>query len=157
MPLLLHRGVHTAKHTVEGQVTRDVFMLTWCHCNLHYGRQRPLIVYTWWRHQMETFSALLALCEGRLKKMLSCPYGESHCGNKTILRRSYLQNGISYIGKITLLLNQCPKRELSAHFVLMQADSRLHGPVDAWLSTGSWVASLSRSLDSIQTSLDCGT
>ena len=37
------------------------------------------------------------------KKMLSYQYRKSHCGDKTILRPSYLHNGISYTGKMTSL------------------------------------------------------
>ena len=37
------------------------------------------------------------------KKMSSYQYRKSHCGDKTILRPSYLHNGISYIGKMTSL------------------------------------------------------
>ena len=36
-------------------------------------------------------------------KMTSYWYRKSHCGDKTILRPSYLQNGISYTGKTTSL------------------------------------------------------
>ena len=36
-------------------------------------------------------------------KMSSYQYRESHCGDKTIVRSSYLHNGISYIGKTTFL------------------------------------------------------
>ena len=36
-------------------------------------------------------------------KMLSYQYRKSHCGDKTILRPSYLHNGISYTGKMTSL------------------------------------------------------
>ena len=32
-------------------------------------------------------------------KMMSYQYEKSHCGDKTILRPSYLRNGISYTGK----------------------------------------------------------
>ena len=35
--------------------------------------------------------------------MSSCQYRKSHCGDKTILRPSYLHNGISYTGKTTSL------------------------------------------------------
>ena len=35
--------------------------------------------------------------------MLSYQYRKSHCGDKTILRPSYLHNGISYTGKMTYL------------------------------------------------------
>ena len=37
------------------------------------------------------------------KKMTSYQYRKSHCGDKTILRPSYLHNGISYTGKMTSL------------------------------------------------------
>ena len=36
-------------------------------------------------------------------KMSSCQYGKSHCGDKTVVRSSYLHNGISYTGKMTSL------------------------------------------------------
>ena len=36
-------------------------------------------------------------------KMLSYQYRKSHCGDKTVVRSSYLHNGISYTDKITLL------------------------------------------------------
>ena len=36
-------------------------------------------------------------------KMPSYQYRKSHCGDKTILRPSYLHNGISYTGKTTYL------------------------------------------------------
>ena len=36
-------------------------------------------------------------------KMASYQYRKSHCGDKTILRLSYLHNGISYTGKMTSL------------------------------------------------------
>ena len=38
-----------------------------------------------------------------IKKMPSYQYRKSHCGDKTILRPSYLHNGISYTGKTTSL------------------------------------------------------
>ena len=37
------------------------------------------------------------------KKMSSYQYRKSHCGDKTILRPSYLHNGISYTGKTASL------------------------------------------------------
>ena len=36
-------------------------------------------------------------------KMMSYQYSKSHCGDKTVVRSSYLHNGISYIGKISSL------------------------------------------------------
>ena len=35
------------------------------------------------------------------KKMSSCKYRKSHCGDKTILQPSYLHNGISYTSNMT--------------------------------------------------------
>ena len=36
-------------------------------------------------------------------KMSSYQYGKSHCGDKTVVRSSYLHNGISYAGKMSSL------------------------------------------------------
>ena len=42
-------------------------------------------------------------------KMSFCQYRKSHCGDKTVVRSSYLHNGISYTGKMaSFLLNQPP-------------------------------------------------
>ena len=46
-------------------------------------------------------------------KMLSYQYRKSHCGDKTVVRSSYLHNGISYPGKMSSLYwigpqNKCP-------------------------------------------------
>ena len=45
------------------------------------------------------------LCSGPWfnMKMSSYPYRKSHCGDKTVVRSSYLHNGISYTGKMTSL------------------------------------------------------
>ena len=69
-------------------------------------------------------------------KMSSYQYGKSHCGDKTILRPSYLHNGISYTGKMTSLYwirAQSPisKPEVSATVCLFGGDSS-HTPV-LWL------------------------
>ena len=56
-------------------------------------------------------SALPSLCLGNPSatgpwfniKMTSYQHRKSHCGDKTILRPSYLHNGISYSGKMTSL------------------------------------------------------
>ena len=41
-------------------------------------------------------------------KMPSYQYRKSYCGDKTILRPSYIQNGLSYAGKITTLFESGP-------------------------------------------------
>ena len=58
---------------------------------------------------METLSELPARCEWNHPgprfniKMSSYQYRKSHCGDKTVVRLSYLHNGISYTGKMTSL------------------------------------------------------
>ena len=54
------------------------------------------------------YHELHILCEAQAGtrfniKMISYQYRKSHCGDKTILRPSYLHNGISYTGKTTSL------------------------------------------------------
>ena len=45
-------------------------------------------------------SITISLSAGRFKiKMPSYQYRKSHCGDKTVIRSSYLHNGISYTGK----------------------------------------------------------
>ena len=67
---------------------------------------------SWWRHDLDTHSILLskALCRDwkapgpRFNiKMSSYQYRKSHCGDKTVVRSSYLHNGISYTGKMSSL------------------------------------------------------
>ena len=41
-------------------------------------------------------------------KMSSYQYGKSHCGDKTVIRSSYLHHGISYTGKMTSFYWICP-------------------------------------------------
>ena len=42
--------------------------------------------------------------------MSSYQYRKSHCGDKTVVRSSYLHNGISYTGKMTSLLYPRPTK-----------------------------------------------
>ena len=55
-------------------------------------------------------------------KMSSYQYRKSHCGDKTVVRSSYLHNGISYTGKMTSLYWFSP---LISHFFLFM--DKLHG------------------------------
>ena len=41
-------------------------------------------------------------------KMLSNQYRKSHCGDKTVVRSSYLHNGISYTGKTSFYIESGP-------------------------------------------------
>ena len=45
---------------LQDEYYRDVSMEWACRC----GRNLGTLIYAWWRNQMETFSALLALCAG---------------------------------------------------------------------------------------------
>ena len=56
-------------------------------------------------------------------KMPSYQYRKSHCGDKTILRPSYLHNGISYTGKMTSLYWI---RAQGATWVTIEDDHILH-------------------------------
>ena len=51
---------------------------------------------------------------GGIIKMASYQYRKSHCGDKTILRSSYLHNGISYTGK-TICLYWIRAQGISSH------------------------------------------
>ena len=57
----------------------------------------------------DDYSAIQLRCSGPWFniKMSSYQYREYHCGDKTVVRSSYLHNGISYTGK-TYILNQAP-------------------------------------------------
>ena len=55
-------------------------------------------------------------------KMTSYQYRKSHCGDKTILRPSYLHNGISYTAKMTSLYWISP-------LVLCGGPGSLHGAI----------------------------
>ena len=70
----------------------------------------PANVPTTGTHGTPSISIHLKLCESvrtsrpRFNiKMSSYQYRKSHCGDKTVVRSSYLHNGISYTGKMTSL------------------------------------------------------
>ena len=45
-------------------------------------------------------------------KMSSCPCRKSHCGDKTVVRSSYLHNGISYTGEMASLYCISPQASM---------------------------------------------
>ena len=51
----------TARVIVNKLTWRMLYRSPWHSCHTHAAGDQP---YSWWRHQMETFSALLALCAG---------------------------------------------------------------------------------------------
>ena len=77
-----------------------------------------------WSDGSSVVSVLWYLCEisslGNLKevpagpwfniKMSSYQYRKSHCGDKTVVRSSYLHNGISYTGKMIFLYGTSPQK-----------------------------------------------
>ena len=48
-------------------------------------------------------------------KMSSCQYRKSHCGDKTVVRSSYLHNEISYTGKMASLYWFRPQHIMSTY------------------------------------------
>ena len=64
------------------------------------------------------------------KKMSSYQYRKSHCGNKTVVRSSYLHNGISYAGKITSFYwispPKCKSFIHSPYINVQSSQARLH-------------------------------
>ena len=78
----------------------NVYMSTWVHNMIMH----PVILYN------ITFHDVLANDVAGLPsgpwfniKMSSCRYRKSHCGDKTVVRSSYLHNGIVYTGKMSSL------------------------------------------------------
>ena len=86
-------------------------------------------------------------------KMSSYQYRKSHCGDKTILRPSYLHNGISYTGKMTslywigalVIYNPIlPLKRVSALYDIMMTSTngnifRVTGPLCAEFTGLRWI------------------
>ena len=68
-------------------------------------------------------------------KMTSYQYMKSHCGDKTVVRSSYLHNGISYTGKMTYLYwiraQKASPGETHTEIMIQTVASRTvpHGPL----------------------------
>ena len=64
---------------VWGHIDQDKFtgfhvMISWLECQWSYTAGYELAsTWTWWRHQMEAFSALLALCAGNSSVLVEFP------------------------------------------------------------------------------------
>ena len=94
----------------------------------------PIWPFWWWSQNVPV--KLLGQCHGCgcpgswfNIKMSSYQYRKSHCGDKTVVRSSYLYNGISYAGKISSLywigaLASCIART-SAAMVLTMLDKQV--------------------------------
>ena len=71
---------------------------------LHFGTQQFWSEKWNLTHKILILFMVIFISGGRFNiKMPSYRYRKSHCGDKTILRPSYLHNGISYTGKMTSL------------------------------------------------------
>ena len=79
---------------------------------------------------LESYGDLVILKQGpgpRFNiKMLSYQYRKSHCGDKTILRPSYLHNGISYTGKMISLYWIRPLGPLSMVWISIYIPQYFH-------------------------------
>ena len=64
-----------------------------------------LISSAWWVHMMTSWQRDTSSITGPWFniEMSSYQYRKSHCGDKTVVRSSYLHNGISYTGKMSSL------------------------------------------------------
>ena len=54
----------TDVNTCPCSVWLTAYMMRVHHCSVHKVDSYTTTVHPWWRHQMETFSALLAICAG---------------------------------------------------------------------------------------------
>ena len=72
---------------------------------LHIPGANQLSCYVCWSGMMDTMRILRVNEAGPWFniKMSSYQYRKSHCGDKMVVRSSYLHNGISYTGKVTSL------------------------------------------------------
>ena len=59
-------------------------------------------------------------------KMSSYQYRKSHCGDKTVVRSSYLHNGISYTGKMTSLYWFGPQPETRSNLPVLLNNMKTH-------------------------------
>ena len=81
-----------------------------CETNMHWYSKEDLQLICPWKiasdsiHNVKCIKPCMPWSGPRFNiKMTSYQYRKSHCGDKTILRPSYLHNGISYTGKTTSL------------------------------------------------------
>ena len=82
---------------------------------------------TWWRHQMETFSALLAFCAGKspVTWVLSAPDGP-HVGPMNLAIRVYIQVNVPLSGQYHTTTTSCHYM----HYIIMPSWQRLRYAVD---------------------------
>ena len=85
-------------------VALDGISMRWCgFCDLNWHIPSPYITLTRWVYRCYATKKPLNPGAWINIKMTSYQYRKSHCGDKTILRQSYLHNGISYTGKTAYL------------------------------------------------------
>ena len=67
-------------------------------------------------------------------KMISYQYRKSHCGDKTVVRSSYLHNGISYTGKRHVIIESGPSILNTYHWLFTSTN---HTEPCRWLCHGA--------------------
>ena len=104
------RGIHIWIPLTKGQWCEHWYFLslTWTSC--WTNSQCAGWFETWWHPSDITVMVCRYLQNQAITtgprfniKMSSYQYRKSHCGDKTVVRSSYLHNGISYTGKTTSL------------------------------------------------------
>ena len=81
----------------QGKTRRYLNLTPWMLRPIYSGRMLSLMPWRYWRGMFLSPGPWFNI------KMSSYQYRKPHCGDKTVVRSSYFQNGISYTGKTTSL------------------------------------------------------
>ena len=90
-------GLHLYNHCTPPRIN-ELKSIALCISNDYQTRVKQILAYArvcWCKHVTPGPRFNI--------KMPSYQYRKSHCGDKTVVRSSYLHNGISYTGKMTYL------------------------------------------------------
>ena len=78
----------------------------------HITSNKQMLHNVWWKmsatqrlshHHIDAIADMMCWSGPWFNKMTSYQYRKSHCGDKTVVRSSYLHNGITYTGKMSYL------------------------------------------------------
>ena len=93
-------SMKTVKQAIECPEVWETMMSMWRHCSM-------IMPHRIWK---QFYCVLLSMCPFLWRswpwfniKMSSYQHSKSHCGDKTVVRSSYLHKGISYTGKMSSL------------------------------------------------------
>ena len=97
MVILCHNGLNQLCQDISMHITSKLFFKMQVYYQHHQIILKNIL--------LKLFEDMTVLWSGPQFniKMTSYQYRKSHCGDKTILRPSYLHNGISYTGKMSSL------------------------------------------------------